>query len=269
MAHRLSNLVRQPLLHFAILGALVFLVDQAFDTTTPASSSRNDARSHVEAELRQRLGREPTPQELTAAETQWRRDETAFRAALARGLGDGDAVVRSRLQRRFRELQGELFVPPEPTTEKLRHFFEERRKLYEAPTRFDFRQVFADAKRGGAESRAQSWIEQLKAGADPVALGDEFVAGAKFVSVGRAQVRGWFGSHFAERLASLPLSTWQLVQSKHGWHAVRVDATHGESPSFEDLRPRLTLDYQAEARRRYVDATLDELASSYLDAKAP
>ncbi len=266
--NRLARVSSQPVVHFAAIGLAVFLFQIAFTEQEPANAelSSNAARDHLRRELEGELGRPPNAHELETAVTQWRREEVAYRAALDRGLGDSDPLVRTRLAQRFRDLQGELLVVPDPTDAQLRQWMAANPERYSPPSRYDFRHVFASAQQPNAKQRAEQWLRELQGDAGALPPGDDFAAGAQLVGVAPRRVKMWFGKAFASRLPNIALREWSLVESKLGWHVVRVESRSGsKAPPFEQIRARLVQDFQADARRRYVDDSLDELAAEYLD----
>src|SRR4051812_42067591 len=116
---RLLWLLREPLVHFFFIGALLFgaqhwlLGDSRAITVTPG----------LRAELRRRFqdlnGRTPNPAELAQSLAQWERDEALFREALREHLERDDPAVRSALIDKM-HARAALEVPKrEPTTAEL------------------------------------------------------------------------------------------------------------------------------------------------------
>src|SRR4051812_7719118 len=98
----ISRLVREPLLHFALLGAAIFgayrfvappasdAADIVITTDRIASITAQFSASHG--------GRAPREEELHAALDAYVRDEMLYREGIALGLDRGDPVVRNRIR---------------------------------------------------------------------------------------------------------------------------------------------------------------------------
>ena len=97
---RLPNWLREPLLHFAVLGAVLFaadyaLVGRAEDPHSIVIDAAVDAESQrVFAEAR---GRQPNDEELYALRRVWLDNEVLYREGLALRLDDGDPAIRARV----------------------------------------------------------------------------------------------------------------------------------------------------------------------------
>src|SRR4051812_32721230 len=89
-----ARLVREPLVHFALLGALLFVVRHwvAGDPRTIVVPPT------LKAELARRFedqnGRKPSAPELARALRSWERDEALFREALREPLDRADPALR-------------------------------------------------------------------------------------------------------------------------------------------------------------------------------
>src|SRR5215471_5929754 len=118
--HFVRRLLREPLLHFAVLGALLF----ALQTRYAASSGR---RIVVDASmlrgLRQdflrRTGSMPDAAEEAALVEQYLDNEVLVREALALGLDRGDMIVRRRLVQKMEFLAETLDAPAEASDAEL------------------------------------------------------------------------------------------------------------------------------------------------------
>jgi hypothetical protein len=105
MTRRLGRLLREPLLHFAMIGGLIFLLFAAVNDTreTPANvivitAGRID---QLAASFSSVWKRSPTPDEIKALIKGEVREEVYYRDALALGLDKNDAIVRRRLKQKM------------------------------------------------------------------------------------------------------------------------------------------------------------------------
>src|SRR6185369_2841589 len=107
---RFGKLLREPLLHFALLGGLVLCAD---GLRGPAPSLAQAKRivvtrrqsDELRADFARRRGRPPTPDEEKSETDRYIEEEALFRAALRLGLHQSDTIVRRRLVQRMRFLE--------------------------------------------------------------------------------------------------------------------------------------------------------------------
>jgi hypothetical protein len=102
-------LLRSPLLHFLLIGGLLFAL-QAARRPEPAQTIVEVRRSEIEERLaayRQQMGRPPSETEAAAIERQVVDNALWLEQAFALGLHEVDSVVRQRLVLNMRFLEGE------------------------------------------------------------------------------------------------------------------------------------------------------------------
>ncbi len=105
----MSAWLRSPLLHFLVLGAVLFAVDRARTPATPAAAPIVVGAARI-AQLRDEYtratGLAPTPADERALVTHAVDDELLYRDALARGLDRDDRSIRWQLVEKMSFLDG-------------------------------------------------------------------------------------------------------------------------------------------------------------------
>ncbi|HWB77899.1 MAG TPA: peptidylprolyl isomerase [Nannocystaceae bacterium] len=258
-------LVREPLVHFAILGALLFTLDAATrerDATAPeACGGLAVPRGPivVDATLRSTLAEQwtknhpspPTDAELAMLVERWIDEEVLYREGLARGLAEGDALVRERIAGQMAYVLGERIVVPEPSDDDLRAAFAADPARWSIPDRIDLTQVFVAGTDEAAEARARELLALLHNGADPNGLGDTFSGGRRFRGRRIDELAERFGDAFVVGLATQPERSWVLRRSSTGLHLVRVDRrVASAAPELDTVRDEVRHDWQATAREQ-------------------
>ncbi|MGD0617126.1 MAG: hypothetical protein ABSB67_05645 [Bryobacteraceae bacterium] len=109
----LPGFVREPLVHFFILGALLFVAGRMLQ-----KPARAPARTRIDvpaAEVRRmrevwtlQWHRPPQPAELQSLIDEYVREQVLFREALAMGLDRDDEIVRRRLVQKMQFLSQEM-----------------------------------------------------------------------------------------------------------------------------------------------------------------
>lgn len=114
--------LREPLLHFALLGTLLFLAKPALSFWLPFGQDRRITISQAEidqftADWRTQAGRVPTDKERQALLRRHIDREILFREALRRDLHRHDSVVRQRLLRNMKFLEPDTDAPDQELLE--------------------------------------------------------------------------------------------------------------------------------------------------------
>jgi len=256
------NLLREPLIHFLILGAALFVVFGLTSETDPAVERRIVVTASQVDQLASRFSRtwlrDPTPRELEGLVTDYIRNEIFYRESLAMGLAQDDPYVRSRLTLKLEVLLDDLSTAAEPAEEELARFLE--------PARLSFRQVYVNPDRHAeAAAEAVRLLEALRAGADPGALGDVSLLAGEFEDAGRDRIERDFGNDFAEALAGLEPGRWTgPVASPFGLHLVLLtDYRPARRPPLAEVREAVLAEWRDQRRRESREQAYERLRERY------
>ena len=153
----MKTIFKEPLLHFVLIGALIFGVSAWREGQRPAEN----AAAHIEvtagtiAWLREgfckQWHREPDADELRGLVNDHLREEVLYREALAMGLDRDDSIVRRRMAQKMEFLTQDIAAAVEPDDAALRKFFEENAARYAKAARVSFRHVFFSKERRGTK----------------------------------------------------------------------------------------------------------------------
>lgn len=274
----MSRVLREPLLHFVIFGALLFGVDRA-RTSREESAPVVVTDGFVEGLRRESLrstGRATEDDE--ALVRAFVREEALVREATSLGLTEGDVIVRRRLAQKMEFLLRSTAEVPPPTDVQLLAFLRAHPARYRTPPRITFRHVFFDrARREDASSDARSALDRLRAErgsyderegsgrteVEPEVLGDPFLRGYRFPNADLRRVESELGVSVAEALRDAPLATWEgPVEGVLGVHLVRVEERlDSTEPPLAEVHAAVAADWE-EARR---DEALEEAVSQLVD----
>jgi hypothetical protein len=251
--------LREPLLHFLLIGAAIYLLYGAVAEQLPEDADKTIVVSAGEIEWmqtswQQRWNRPPTPEELDGLIQQYIRETVLYREALTMGLNQHDQIIRRRLAQKLEFLAKDLVALTPPTDEELVTYFELHRDRYQEPARYTFTQVFIDPDKRGdatledAETIKATLIARGDAIGDAGALGDAFMLQSYYPDNDQTNVRKLFGSGFAESLVQLTPGQWHgPVLSGYGTHLVYVSHISEPSPPvFAEVRERVVQDWTAE-----------------------
>jgi peptidyl-prolyl cis-trans isomerase C len=242
--------VREPLVHFLVVGALIFaaydLVNSPGSRTAQANQivlTKDDLRQLAVVWLAQ--GRAPpTADEMRALVEQKVREEILSREAVALGLDKDDEIIRRRLAQKMDFLAADVAALQDPDEAELRSWFARNSGRFALPPRVSFRHLYFSFDRGpGAHEAAAVALAKIAsepgAVAEAAADADPFMFRDYYGDRAREQVAKEFGPDFAKALFQLKPGAWQgPIRSGYGWHLVFVDATEpGRIPTFEEIEP--------------------------------
>jgi peptidyl-prolyl cis-trans isomerase C len=269
----MSTWSREPLLHFAVLGAAIFGV-HAWMRPSPAVDARQviDVPAGQVRRLadvwRRQWQRPPSEEELRAVVEQHVREEILYRQALALGLEKGDSMIRQRLAQKVQFLFEDIAELVEPDEATLRRFFEERAATWVEPPDLTFSHVYFSRERRGPAADADATRALATLARHPHAapeLGDPFVLPFQFTRASTVDVASQFGEDFAAALRDAPLGAWHgPLASAYGVHLVLVTArTDGRRPDLAEIRTRVLHDYRRTKREEANRGLLEGLRAGY------
>ena len=269
------KVLREPLLHFLILGAGIFLVYFVVNDRASVPSERiviDENQALRLAEQFQRTWmRPPTRQELEGLTEDFVREEILYREAQALGLDQDDLIIRRRLRQKIEFLTTDLIEQQAPTDAELQAFLEANKDRFHMPDRFSFQQIYLNPYRsaGGAKGAAARLLVRLNANsdleADPKLIGDATMLPAKLDAATPREVDNVFGRGFAEAIENAPTGRWAgPFESSYGLHLIRMTAREARSlPTLEVLRTIVEREWLAERRRVANDEFYQALRQRY------
>lgn len=261
--HRIRpSWVREPLLHFILIGAVVFAVDHFLvakkdnpHTIVVGAEVDKEARDTFKASR----GVDPTPAQLTALRQVWLDNEVLYREGIALRVDQGDSTIRDRII--FKSLnivESNLGAPPPIDVAALRAWFEARREKYDEPARYDFQEALLTGD--GSEAAVTTFAAELNRG-----LGGEVKAGLRvFKGRPRSNLIQSYSAEFTKTLEALPPGEWRAMQTREGWRAMRLDAVLlGKPANFESLANVITQDWTDATMAEKRTAAVRELTKKY------
>jgi PPIC-type PPIASE domain len=235
----MRRLVREPLLHFAALGAAIFVAYSLIGVPTVDNSEivvTADRIASLSAQFSAMHGGRPaTDAELRGLIDAYVRDEMLYREGLALGLDRDDPVVRNRVRQKADILRGDAFSA-EPTDADLQTYLDAHQRDFDIPGRVSLEQVYIDPARHREpiDEIAAAALKALARGESPQTLGDRTMLPSTMTRVMPTEIRVRFGEAFEQHLAQITHDHWDgPVVTTYGGHLVRV--TWREPPTRATL----------------------------------
>ncbi|HKW83444.1 MAG TPA: peptidylprolyl isomerase [Burkholderiaceae bacterium] len=254
----LPSWMREPLLHFVLIGAALFAADHFL------VSRQDDPRAivvgpEVDEEAKRLFsasrGRAPNAEELKALRERWIDNEVLYREGLALRVEQGDTAIRERvIFKALSVVDAGVKLPPYDD-KLLRAWFESRRAKYDEPARFDFEEAVTDGEM--PEQAMRSFVGALNAGTP----GDAKAGLRVFKGRPRDNLVQSYGPEFAKALAEAPLAEWRAQATRDGLRAIRLVAVTPPKPAdFASLHGVVLQDW--------TDATLADQRTAAVRAMA-
>ena len=270
----LAAWLREPLLHFLLIGAALFVAYHylsAGDTGGPRQIVVSESRVEALAENFARTWmRPPTAEELKGLVDDYVAEEVYYREAIAMGLDRDDTVIRRRLRQKMEFVSEDVAAAVPPTDAQLQEYLEKHAEKFVQPPRLNFQQVFFSTERRGNAARtdAEKLLAELHAGrgpANPAEAGDPTLLPSTMDLASPQDIANSFGSEFATSVEQAPVGQWTgPVQSGFGLHLVRVDQREaGAMPTLAEIRPIVQREWESDQRRSVTDALLGKLRAKY------
>ena len=173
----MRRLLREPLAHFLLGGAALFLLYGRVAGPEAVGPDRivvsEDRVAMLARSFERTWLRPPSEPELDGLIDDYVTEEVLYREALALGLDRDDLVVRRRMRQKLEFLNDHL-ANREPSDEELGAFLEANRERFLVPQRLSFSQVFVRPEGNGAAGpRAADLLARLRVGTAPENLGDD------------------------------------------------------------------------------------------------
>lgn len=260
---------KDPLLHFIVIGGLLFIALTWFGRTpeTPEQivvTFEDVAEITRAAELLQ--GRALTDEELAGLVEDAVREEVYYRRALALELDVDDDEVRRRLVEKMQYLT-ENTADPEPPEADLEAYFSANPDLFRIPPLVTFDQLFFSPRMRGDSvlTETNAALEALRGGAESDAFGDSTPLDDRFESADPDRVRILFGDALTAAVFAEPIEEWVgPFESDFGWHLVRViERSEARDPDFAEVEAEVRETYAAFLLERANEAAFDEMRGAF------
>jgi hypothetical protein len=266
--------LREPLVQFLLLGALLFVYFEWKGGGSGPGSTRIAITpglvEHLASGFAKTWQRPPTDAELKGLIDEHVKEEIATREATAMGLDRDDTIIRRRLRQKMEFLVEDAVDQVPPTDAELQAWLDTHKDAFRSEPRVALRQVYVSSERRGASARAdaEKLLARLRAsGADAKTdtLGDASMLPRELPLGPLSEVSRAFGSEFAAKIDALAPGQWSgPIESPYGLHLVLVsERVAAARPALAEVRPLVERELLAERRRTQLQALYERLLQKY------
>ncbi len=269
------RLLREPLVHFLVLGLGLFLLFGIVGDSDDAPTGRIVVSNARVAQLNEIFSRTwqrpPTEQELAGLIEDHIREEVYYREALAMGLDRDDTIVRRRLRQKLEFFTDDLVAAVAPTEKQLEAYLSEHADRFRVPATLSFRQIYFNRDRRGEQATRDAEallarLDETSSEVDATRYGDALMLPRDYEGVSAPDIGRDFGNGFAAALADLPVGRWSgPVESGFGLHLVFVrDRRPGSLPALADVRRVVEREWRNARREEAGEAFYRTLRERYV-----
>ncbi len=281
----MKKLIRQPLIHFLLIGATFFglfqlAADEGVDGKTivvdeSALMTYFQYRSKAfNPEIFRAKMASMSEEELQRLIEEYVREEVLFREAAAMDLDKDDYIIKRRMIQKIEFIsQGIAETVAELTTQDLEQYYEDNKDKYYLQPFATFTHVFFEQDKWGesTEKMAQAELAFLNANNVPfsaaVSRGDRFYYHTNYVDRDPEYVASHFGALMANAIFAAQASDSQWIgplQSEYGYHLVMVTTNEpGRYPDISEVERRVTDDAQRALMEKQNEAAIQSLVDKY------
>ena len=267
MFDSIRAVMREPLLHFLLAGAGLFLL---FTYVSDPESTGDDQivvtsgqMEHLTTLFVKTWQRAPTDQELRGLIDNYILEEVLYREATAIGLDQDDTIIRRRLRQKMEFLVDD-FSAADPPDVDLQQLLDDDPERFRTVPRVSFEHVYLiDAESVSVD--ALLVMLQNDEPIDSLPVGMSGLIPRRFHDASETTVSGQFGEKFTQILFSLETGRWTgPVESPYGVHLIRIDEiTEGRVPALDEIRDEVQREWLFDRRAATQQAVFDSLRDKY------
>jgi hypothetical protein len=264
-----ARLLREPLLHFAVIGGLLFagyqMIAEPGEAPVRAEvimvTSADTAR--LDAAFERTWRRSPNGEERKKLVDSFVREEILNREAKLLGLDTDDEIIRRRLVQKMDYLLSASADLEDPADAELQEFYRNNRERYRRPARVAFQQVYLGET--AEQDDIAAMREALNGGADPGLLGQRTLLPRTFGPGPESAADRLFGGGFSKNLEGLKTGEWSRpVQSGYGQHLVLIEMYEPAGfPELAKIRDAVIQDWKRRELDRLKAENFRALADRY------
>jgi hypothetical protein len=270
----MKSLLREPLVHFLLIGAALFIAFGLFNDPVGRQSDRilitSGQIEFLKANFTRTWQRSPTEQELQGLISSHVREEIFYREALALGLDRDDGIIRRRLMQKLEFMSDDLAAVATPSDEQLGTFLETHPESFRIEPQAAFRQVYFNIDQRGntALDEAGRVLAELSVAGDmtdPDTLGDNLMLPKSLPLSPASEIARMFGESFSIEIMKIEPGQWAgPIRSGYGLHLVLVsEQVDGRLPALDEVRELVEQEWSAVHRKELKEAIYKKFREKY------
>lgn len=268
-----KKIIREPLFHFLLIGAAIFLISHLANPVVNNKETiviDNEMVNRIGKVFERQWGRQPSDSEWTSLIDNEIRQEVYYRQALKMNLDHNDEIIRRRMNQKLDFISGDLAQMKEPADTALQSFYIKHKAKYLQQTIYSFSHIYFNAdKRDHAKADALALLPSLPETDNNLPaiarLGDDFPFAYHTDGATQKEIDGQMGEDFSTALAKLPVGKWSgPILSGFGAHLIFINAVKPASePVFASIKEQLLTDYRYDYQQQFNQKVYDDFKKEY------
>ena len=270
----MSQWLKEPLFHFLLIGAGIFLV-YGLTANEPEDEVNGIDITAARADRmvtmwEKRWNRPPTQEEFDGLTDQYINEEILYREALAMGLDSDDPVVRRRLAQKVKFISNDIITIDTPTDAQLQAYLDTHASRYQLSGKITFQHIYFNPAKHNADMETEATdllarLLEVNNGIDMESVGDGFLHGTAFKDMKEFEVNRLLGKKFTQELFKQPVGKWiGPLASSYGLHLIYVESkSKAKTASLEMARESVLEDWTSDERKKANDAFIANLRKEY------
>ncbi len=260
----MKRILKEPLFHFLLIGAGLFLLYNIVNTEQTKNEIviDNYLINELSTKWEMKRNREPSFEEMIGLVALYIEQEILYTEALFMNLDHNDEIIKRRLAQKMEFLSDDLAESLQPTEDMLQEYYKKNKENYAKPSVFTFKQVyFSENKRASAIEDAKIALENEQ----PENLGDHLYYPTQYTETDALKIATDFGYAFAASLDTLAIGKWSgPVRSGYGIHIVFIENKQPSGfYSYEEVSNRVNVDYNFHASKKFKKELIASLLTNY------
>jgi len=261
-----KRILQEPLLHFLVVGSLLFFYLSSTDTETKSQVTISQGKiKQLTAQFTKTRQRTPSDEELDALIENQIREDLAFEHGVQMGLVENDSIIKRRVQQKIEFMLNDSIGSIEPSLEDLETYLTTHKEQYTIEPVYAFRHIYINPEQ---HDDVNAFILELQSNNLDKSyrnVGDSMMMQSEFVDISTAHIARLFGRKFSKNLDAISLKRWQgPVKSGYGVHLVYIDNKIPKHlATLEEVETQLRRDFRVDAQKKAVNSFYDELKVQY------
>ena len=261
-----KRILQEPLLHFVVVGSLLFFYLSSTDTTTKPQIVISEGKiKQLTAQFTKTRQRTPSAEELQALIDNQIREDLAFQHGAQMGLVENDSIIKRRVQQKLEFMLNDSVASIEPGREELQEYLDTHNEKFTVAPVYSFKHIYINPEK---HENIKAFIAELQAqDLDEVYRdrGDTIMLESEYTDMDSSQIARLFGLKFTKNLDGITLNKWHgPVKSGYGLHLVIIDKKVPEhAATLDEMEHEIKRDFRVDAQKKARETFYTELQKEY------
>jgi len=264
----ITNIFKAPLLHFALLGALLFVL---YAWINPESMERNDRIiiskgkvNHIANRYAKKWKKQPTGEELKALIDDYVLTEIYYLEGVKLGFDKNDVEIKRRVRQKIEMISNDILSALDVKDEELEVYLSDHPEKYTKDAMYSIKQVYINANKHSDLDAYLLSVKELLTNTD-TATSDSTMMQDRYDNASSYSIDREFGKDFSKKLDRLTVGQWSdVLKSGLGLHFVKLEA-HNPSKlaTLDEVRDIVLRDYLYEKRKEMMENQRQQMLKKY------